>query len=163
MGSVRKFDLTNCNLHFGHMPNSPEFTRNWGVPLRYLHFSILKSTHVRPHEPQAGGKKPGDQTALNILVLLPNRTGSLSFIVLHYCLLCMECDRLLCLGFALLPSFGSSVGTCMFLFLGSLLWVCFLFFFVDDDSDPLLFPHLLCFCLLQKELCMEDPPGQKEL
>ena len=106
MGSVRKFDLTNCNLHFGHMPNSPEFTRNWGVPLRYLHFCILKSTHVRPHEPQAGGKKPGDQTALNILVLLPNRTGSLSFIVLHYCLLCMECDRLLCLGFALLPSFG---------------------------------------------------------
>ena len=106
MGSVRKFDLTNCNLHFGHMPNSPEFTRNWGVPLRYLHFSILKSTHVRPHEPQAGGKKPGDQTALNILVLLPNRTGSLSFVVLHYCLLCMECDPLLCLGFALLPSFG---------------------------------------------------------
>ena len=106
MGSVRKFDLTNCNLHFGHMPNSPEFTRNWGVPLRYLHFSILKSTHVRPHEPQAGGKKPRDQTALNILVLLPNRTGSLSFIILHYCLLCMECDRLLCLGFALLPSFG---------------------------------------------------------
>ena len=35
----------------------------------------------------------------------------------------------------------------MFLFLGSLLWVCFLFFFVDDDSDPLLFPHLLCFCV----------------
>ena len=26
----------------------------------------------------------------------------------------------------------------MFLFLGSLLWVCFLFFFVDDDSDQLL-------------------------
>ena len=31
----------------------------------------------------------------------------------------------------------------MFLFLGSLPWVCFLFFFVDDDSDQLLFPHLL--------------------
>ena len=56
----------------------------------------------------------------------------------------------------------------MFLFLGSLLWVCFLFFFVDDDSDPLLFPSVpssalsLCGLLLQKELCMElcmeDPP-----
>jgi len=40
----------------------------------------------------------------------------------------------------------------MFLLLGSLLWVCFLFFFVDDDSDPLLFPHFLFLCglLLQK-------------
>ena len=42
----------------------------------------------------------------------------------------------------------------MFLLLGSLLWVCFLFFFVDDDSDPLLFPHLLF-------LARNKQPGQK--
>ena len=168
MGSVRKFDLTNCNLHFGHMPNSPDFTRNWGVPLRYLHFSILKSTHVRPHEPQAGGKKPGDQTALNILVLLPNRTGSLSFIVLHYCLLCMECDRLLCLGFALLPSFGVFSGN-MYVpvswqFALGVLPVLLCWWWLRPTAVPssALF---LCGLLLQKELCMElcmeDPPAKK--
>ena len=42
----------------------------------------------------------------------------------------------------------------MFLFLGSLLWVCFLFFFVDDDSDQPLFPHL-CF------LARDKQPGQQ--
>ena len=42
----------------------------------------------------------------------------------------------------------------MFLLLGSLLCVCFLFFFVDDDSDPLLFPHLLF-------LARNKQPGQK--
>ena len=38
----------------------------------------------------------------------------------------------------------------MFLFLGSLPWVCFLFFFVDDDLDQLLLPHL-CFLARDKQ------------
>ena len=52
----------------------------------------------------------------------------------------------------------------MFLFLGSLLWVCFLFFFVDDDSDPLLFPHLLCFCVAcccRRSCVWKTPPAKK--
>ena len=38
----------------------------------------------------------------------------------------------------------------MLLFLGSLPWVCFLLFFVDDDSDQLLFLHL-CFLAKDKQ------------
>ena len=43
---------------------------------------------------------------------------------------------------------------CSFL-LGSLIWVYFLFFFVADNSDQLLFPHL-CF------LAGGEQPGQQQ-
>ena len=43
---------------------------------------------------------------------------------------------------------------CWFL-LGSLLRGCFLFFFVDENSDQLLFPHL-CF------LAGDKQPGQQQ-